>query len=154
MLKCVVVVLNVVVVVVGVGQEVMIQGKHIGRAHVGAGQAIALRLEYLINLLGVVTQVLAQLVAQVGIGVLVADNLDGIVHADGAMVGGDNYLIAHLGHALEQLDGITGAEPRLGERAVGTVGVGQLAYHLALGASVRHHVDKVDDYHIEVEALE
>ena len=42
--------------------------------------------------LGAVAQAATQLIAQVGVGVAVSDDLDGLLHAYGAMVGGEDHL--------------------------------------------------------------
>ena len=59
MLEGVLVVLNVVVVVVGIGEEVILRSEDVGRAEVGTWQACPNRFLYLENLFGIVGKVLA-----------------------------------------------------------------------------------------------
>lgn len=72
MLERVFIVGNVVVVVVGVGEEAVARSKDVGCAHVWRGQEGFVRFLYGEKLLRVVTKILAELVAQVGVGVSVA----------------------------------------------------------------------------------
>ena len=100
MLEGILVILHVIVIVVGVGKEVVLHGKDVGRAEVRTGQACPQRFLYLEYLLLVVRQILAQLVAQVRIRVPVANHLHRVVAADAAVVGpstGVAYLNKGLG---------------------------------------------------------
>ena len=96
MLECVLIIRHVVVVIVGVGKECVARGKHIGRAEVGGGELSQVWILDDEEVLAVVAQVFAQLVAQVGVGVAVADDLHGLRGADAAMVGGDDDLVVAL----------------------------------------------------------
>ena len=60
----------------------------------------------------IVGQILTQLVAQVGVGVTVADNLNGGGGTDGAVIGGDNDVIVALCQLAEQVGYDRMAEPR------------------------------------------
>ena len=82
MLEGVFVVTHVVVVVVGVGEEGVACGKYVCRADIGCGQMGLAGVFDFKDFLGVVVEVLAQFVAQVGIGVAVANNLHGAVGAN------------------------------------------------------------------------
>ena len=55
------------------------------------------------NFLALVSQILAQLVAQVGVRIAVAYNLDWFRCPDAAVVGGEHYLIIALRKELEEL---------------------------------------------------
>ena len=70
------------------------------------------------------------------------------------MVCREDHAVAHLGDLLEEVVGRRVAEPALGQRAVGGLRIGQLAYHLALGTGMREHVDEVQDNDIERVLLE
>lgn len=74
-LEGVVVVLHVVVVVVGVGEEVAARCEDVGARHVEQRQSEAFGLFDFVHLAWVVTEVLAHFVAQVGVGIFVANHL-------------------------------------------------------------------------------
>ena len=95
MLEGVFVILNVVIVVVGVGKEVVTCSKDVCSAQVRPGQSYLMRLLNLENFLGIVAEILAQLVSQVGVGVLVAHYLYGVVASDATVVRcQDNSVVA------------------------------------------------------------
>ena len=114
-LEGVVVVLHVVVVVVGVGEEVASRCEDVCARHVEQRQSEAFGLLDFVHLAWVVTEVLAHFVAQVGVGVFVANHLDGVVHSCGAVVGGEHDFPAMLGYALEDFQHITVFKPCDGE---------------------------------------
>ena len=111
MLEGVGIVLHVVVVVVGVGEEVVPRGEDVGRRDVGRGQAEAFGPFDFVDLARVVAQVLAHFVAEVGGGGAVADDAYGGGDADGAVVGGEDDGEAAFGGAAQQLEGGAVAEP-------------------------------------------
>ena len=79
MLEGVLIVLHVVVVVVRVGKEIVPSTERILCADVQDGQAEILRTLNPEDVLRLRIEVLAEFVAKVGVDVLVADDLDGIV---------------------------------------------------------------------------
>ena len=115
MLECFVIVGNIVVVVVGIGKEVAIHRKDVGARDVGRGQTHTLGLLDFVDLLAIVGKALADLVTQVSVDVLVADDIDGPVHLDGAVVGGKHDFVTVLCHEFEDFKHIGVHEPRLGE---------------------------------------
>ena len=148
------IVLHVVVVVIRVGEEVVAIAEDVVVGEIGLGEADLRRHERLVDFLGVVRKGLADLIAQVGIGILVADDLHGVFHADGTVVGGEDDAVAHLGDVLEEVVGRRVAEPALRQRAVSGLGIGQLTDHLALGAGMGEHVHEVEDDDVERVLLE
>ncbi len=76
MLEGILVILYVVIIIVGIGKEIIACGKDVGGAQVGTGQSGFVRVTYLKHFLLVVGKALAQLVAQVGVCVLVSHHLD------------------------------------------------------------------------------
>jgi len=150
MLERVLVVGDVVVVVVGIGKERVTGGKDIAGGEVWRWQEGLGRILDDKELLGVVAQVLAKLVAQVGVGVAVAHYLYRTGASDAAVVGGDDDLIVGLRHAAEEVgnDGVT--EPGEGDAAVGRLVVGQLAHHARLCTGVGEHVDEIEHDDVEV----
>lgn len=66
------------------------------------------------------------------------------------MIGCEDDGVVAIGQSLEQFshDGV--AEPGERDAAVGTLVVGQLANHLRFCASMREHVDEVDNDDVEI----
>ena len=54
MLEGVLVILDVIVIVIGIGEEVLAEGKDVGRAEVGCGEAGTVGVAYLEDFLGIV----------------------------------------------------------------------------------------------------
>ena len=96
MLEGVLIILHVIVVVVRIGKEVVAGGEHIARGEIRCRELRFLWLFDDEEVLAVVGKVFAELIAQVGVGVAVADNLDRIVGTDAAMIGGDDDAIVGL----------------------------------------------------------
>ena len=111
MLEGVAIVADVVVVVVGIGEEVIACSKYIGSRYVGGRQHGFARLLDDEEVFRVVGQILAQLIAQVGVGVAVANNLDGIVGTYRTMIGSDDDAIVFLCQLAEQVGNDRMAEP-------------------------------------------
>ena len=130
MLEGVFVVGHIIIIVVGIGEEAVARRKYVGRADVGLGQEGRLRIADGEEFLAVVAQTLSQFVAQVGVGVAVADNLHRFLHAYRTVVGGDDDLVVAFGKNLEQVGKDAVLEPRQRDAAVGTLVVGQLTHHL------------------------
>ena len=76
MLECVLVVGYIVVVVVGVGKEGITIRKYISCAQIRSGQLCFMWLLDREHFLGIVGKILAQLIAQVGVGITVTYYLD------------------------------------------------------------------------------
>ena len=117
MLERVAVVAYVAVGVVVVDHEVAVVGEDVGRGEVARRELHLLGPQDLEHLAGVVGQVAPCLVAQVGRGGAVARDLDRIVHADGAVVGGDDDRVAPFGQQPQDREEVGVLEPRAGERA-------------------------------------
>src|SRR5690554_1206469 len=143
-LEAVLVIAYIVVVIVGVGKEVVARSKNVGGRHIGLWQKDAFGLAYLVNRAGVVGQVFSLLVAQVGIGVAVAHHLYGILYPYGAVVGGYHHLYLVVGQASEQFKQGRMLEPGKGEGAVGGLVGDEFPNHFHFGACVREHVYEVD----------
>ena len=136
-LERVTVIVDVVVVVVGIGEEVLLVAKDVAVCQMVDGKTYIFRFARSISFLSIEREALTKLVAQIGRGVAIANDLDRFAHADGAVVGGQDDLGAHLSDLLEEPIGGRVAEPALCQGAVCGLTAGQLADHLALGASVR-----------------
>ena len=98
MLEGVFVIIDVVVEIVGVGKEIVFQGKHISRGDIFFGQENPFGLADHEHILLGKAQVFTVLVAQVGIGIAVADNFKGALTPDGAVVGGNDESAFLLGY--------------------------------------------------------
>ena len=94
MLKGFVIKINKVVVIVWVNKIAVFLGKYKARAHMQLRQHGFVRVADVELLFGRLIQITALLVAQVGIGVPVADYLAWFFYTDGAVIGSDHY--AHL----------------------------------------------------------
>ena len=111
MLEGVAIVGYIIVVVVGVGKEVVTRGKDVAGRQVGSRQVSLLWVLDDEEVFGIVGEVLAQLIAQIGICIAVTDNLDGIGGTDATMVGGDDDTIVALCQLAEKVGHDRMAEP-------------------------------------------
>ena len=102
MLEGIAVELGVVIEVVGVGEEVLPGAEDVAGRDVGRRQPHLLRTGYLKGVLALRGQRFADFVAEVGIGIAVADNLHRILHAGRAMVGCENQFVAQLGYTAQE----------------------------------------------------
>ena len=103
MLEGVAIELCVVVEVVGVRKEVLSRAEDIAAADIRTRQTHLLRTGDLEAVLGLAVERFADFVAQVGIGVLVADDLHRIGHTRGAVVGGEHNFVAQRSDTAEHL---------------------------------------------------
>ena len=130
MLEGVAIVLHVVVVVVGIGKERVSRSEGVGRAHIGSRQLSFFGRFDGEDLFGVVVEVLSQFISQIGVGVAVTDDLDGLLTTDGTMVSGKDDAVIALRQQSEKLADDRVAEPALRDAAVGSLVAGEFAYHL------------------------
>ena len=103
MLEGVAIELCVVVEIVRVRKEIIAGAEHIAAADIGARQSHLFGARNLKAVLGLTVECFAHFVAQVGIGVLVADDLHGIGHTRGAVVGGEYDFVAQRSDTAEHL---------------------------------------------------
>ncbi len=96
------VVRSIVIVVVGVDKIIVVLGKNLGGAQVGARQFVLQGGGDFVYLPGIVFEGSAQFITQVGIGVAIAHHLDRIIHSDGAVVGGQYHFATLLRKIIEQ----------------------------------------------------
>ena len=104
MLECIAVVADMAVRVVVVNQKIRIVGEDVARREVARRKLHVFGLEHFVDVAGVVGQVAARFVAQVGRSLAVAGHLHRIVHADGAVVGGDDHRVSPFREEFE--DGV------------------------------------------------
>ena len=88
MLEGVAIELCVVVEIVRVRKEIIAGAEHIAAADIGARQSHLFGAGNLEAVLRLAVECFAHFLAQVGVGVLIANNLHGVGHARRAMVGG------------------------------------------------------------------
>ena len=117
MLVSIAVVPYVTVGVVVVDQEIGVVGEDVTRRQVDRRQLDVFRAGDFIYLAGVVGQVAAGFVAQVGRGFAVAGHLHRVVDADRAVVRGDDYRVSAFREQAQQCQQVGVFEPRTGERA-------------------------------------
>ena len=103
MLEGITVVGDIIIIVVGIGEERVACGKHITRGEVRSRQQSLAWFFDGEQALVVITQILAEFIAQVGIRVSVANDLDGLCTADAAVVGCHNHLIVFLCNLPEEI---------------------------------------------------
>ncbi len=102
-LESIAIVLHVVIVVIGIGEEIILLGEDKFIRQVVVRKPYALGVVDLEYLLGVVVQIFAHLVAEVGICISVSYHSDGVLHLDGTVVCRQHHLVSHLGDALEKV---------------------------------------------------
>ena len=101
MLESVFVVLHIMVVVVGIGKEVVVHCEDVAGGDIWRGEPEAFGAFYFIHLSVVVAEVFAELVAEVGVGVFVAHHLYCVVYMDCAVVGGKHHSCTAVSHFLK-----------------------------------------------------
>ena len=149
-LEGVAVITNVIVVVVRVSEEVALPGEDICGTQVDLRQEDLLGVFHLEDFLRVVFQVLAVLVAQVGVHLAVTKDTDGLFDVCGAVVSGDDHVAALLRDEAHHVEKAGMLEPRVHQRAVGFLVIGQFADDFHLRAGVREHVNEVVDDDIQL----
>ena len=150
MLKSVLIEVDVIVIVVGIGEELVLRCKNVRCRNVLLWQIKALRLGRLYHLVAFIPQVLSLFIAQVRIHRLVANDLEGSLHANRPVVRGDDNTGVFFGDLFQNVEQWRMNEPRFSDGAVcGFVG-GEFADHGHVGPRVRKHVHKIIHDYIEV----
>ena len=91
MLKSIIIVFYIIVIVIGIGEKIIFDGKEIRRRHIQFGQEYILRLSNNKGLIAVETKVFAKLKSQVRICISVSHNLEWFFNAYGTMVCGEDH---------------------------------------------------------------
>ena len=149
MLEGVVVVLHVLVVVVGVGEKVVVVCEYVGGGEVAFGEE---DLGWVFDgeeFFFVVVEQPALFVAQVDGDFFVAFDFDGMVDADGAVVGSDDDVDVVGGEFFECFGEWGVLEPGEGDGAVAFFVLGEFADDVGVGSGVGKHVDEVVDDDVE-----
>ena len=94
MLESVAIELCVVIEIVWICKEIVTCTENIATAYIWTGQSDLLGAGDLEAVLRLAVECFAHFVAQVGVGVLVTDDLHGVGYARGAVVGGEYDLVA------------------------------------------------------------
>ena len=111
MLESVFIIRHIIVIVVGVCEEIFARSKHITGAEVWRGKLSLARLFYDVDVARRVVEVLAELVAQVRVRVAVAHNLHRLRAAYAAVVGGYDHATIVVGERAQQVCHHRVAEP-------------------------------------------
>ena len=97
MLERVAIVGHIVIIIIRISEKGVASGKHITRRQIGLRQqGLAWVFDHKQALVVIISQILAQFVPQVGIGIAVAHNLDRFGTTDTAMIGCHNDLTPYL----------------------------------------------------------
>ena len=144
MLEGVAVILRVIVELIRVGEEIAAGTEGITAAHIRTRQTDTLGLLNREDILRTAVKRLADLVADIGVRVLVRHDLHGVLHARGAMIGGEHERITPLGRQPQQFIDRRVTEPTERQTAVRRLVVRQLTHHLTLRTRVREHVDEIE----------
>ena len=86
MLECVFVIIHVVIVVVGVGKEIVFTSKNKARSKVLQWQKYIMGFLHFVHLFGVVSDVFPLFVAEVRIHVFITHDFDWVFHSDASVV--------------------------------------------------------------------
>ena len=130
MLERVLIVRHVVVVVVGICQEGVARSENVRRGEVGRRQLRIVRILDNKHFLRLAVKILAEFVAQVGVGIAVADYLYGLRSPDTSVVCSDDNGTVGLCESLKQLANYRMPEPLEGYAAISRLVVGKLTHHL------------------------
>ena len=150
MLECILVIRNIIIVVVRIGEEVIVHRKNVFTAQVGRGQAHFFRVTYFQYLLRVVIQILTDFITEICIRVPVTDHFDRVVDTNGPVVGGHNYFITFVGDTFEQLQSGGMLEPGTGQAAVSRFALRQFTDHFHFRTGMRQHIHEVEDNDIQL----
>ena len=102
---------DIVVVTIRVGKEIVVLGEDVCGTDVGSWQECGFGSLDFIDLFGIVAEVFAELVAKVGVGVFISNDLDWIVDSYGAVICGDDYLCVSESKLAEEFAQGGVAEP-------------------------------------------
>ena len=149
MLEGIAIELRIVVEVIGVRKEVAARTEHIATAHIGRWQSHLLRACDFKTVLCTTIQCLTHLVAQVRIGVLIANNLYRIRHACSTMIGREYHFVPQRSNLLEHLRRRRVLKPTQCQTAISRLVIRQLTHHLAVSTRVREHIYKIDNRYIQ-----
>ena len=103
MLESVAIELCVVIEIVWICKEIVTCTENIATAYIWTGQSHLFRLGNLKTVFRLAVECFAYFVAQVGVGVLVANDLHSVGDTRGTMVGGEHDFVAQGGDTAEHL---------------------------------------------------
>ena len=101
MLERVLVIAYIIVVVIRISKEVIVLCKDICRTQVWRREQSRFRCLQLKYLFGIVRQVFSKLITQVGVSVLVTNNLDRVIHTYATMIGSNDDFGIRTSNLLE-----------------------------------------------------
>ena len=127
---------DIIIVIVGIGEETVACRKHIRRTHIRRRQEGLGGVADGENLLGIVIEILSELIPEVGVRIAVADNLYRFVAANRTMISGENNRVVAVSQSLKQFRHHGMVEPTERDATIGTLVIGQFAHHLRLGTGM------------------
>ena len=148
MLEGIAIELRIVVEVIGVGKEIIVATEYIATTYIRSRQSYLFWTGDFETVLSAAIQCFAYFVTQVGIGVLVSNDLYVVGHACSAMIGRKYHFVSQRSNLLEHLRCRRVFEPTEGKAAVSSFIIGKLTHHFAIGTRVGEHIDKIDDSYI------
>src|SRR5689334_12360318 len=114
MLKRVFVKIHVIIIVVGIGEELIFNGKHICSGYILLRQKETVGLKRLHYFSTFVAQIFSLLVAQIGIYIFVANNFEWFLHTNGAVIGSNDHPYLLLRNFFQNLQQRRVYKPGLG----------------------------------------
>ena len=127
MLECILIVRNVVIIIIRIGEEIIIHRKYILAAQVRGGQSDLVRIADFEHFLRIVIQVLADLIAEIGVRILIAYHLQGVIHTYRPVIGRNDNPVAFPGYTLEEFQRAGMLEPGTRQAAISRFALGQFA---------------------------
>ena len=109
------------VIIVGVSKEVSAHSKDVGRADVRRRKLGLGGFLDFIHFLGIVAEILAQLVSQIGVDITVTHDLECLVHTDTSVIRSDENGIFAIGQEFQQVTHGRMAEPRKCDATIGSL---------------------------------
>ena len=153
MLESAGVILDVIIVVVRIGEEVFVCSEDERRREVWGGETEPGGLQNLVDLSRVVVKIFTDFVAEVGVCVSVADDLNWVFDPDSTVIGGQDDSVTEQGELSENFHDSRMTEPRFRDRAISRIGVGEFTNHFGLGSGMREHINEVEDHDLEGDIL-
>ena len=132
MLEGITIVLGVIIELVRIRKEITTRTERITTAYVRTGQTDLLRLLNREHVLRRAVKRFAYLIADIGVGILIRDDLHRILHARGTMISSEHKRETQLGRTAQQFVGRRMSEPTERQTAVFRLIIRQLAHHLTL----------------------
>ena len=139
MLESILVVIHIVIVVVGIGEEIILHGEDIGRTHIGFGKSGLFGFsysEYVFETF-VVIQVSSLLISQIGRRVSVSNDTHGTLDSDGTVISCEDDLDVVFTQSFKGTKQRRKFKPASRDGSIGSFIGSQFTDDVHLGYSVR-----------------